>query len=106
MEYRKLGNSGLKVPVLSLGTGTFGGTNEFFRRWGQTDIQEASSLIDISLERGVNFFDTANVYSQGASEEILGKALKGKREQAIISTKGSFQMGEGVNDKGSSRFHI
>lgn len=106
MEYRNLGNSGLKVPVLSLGTGTFGGTNEFFQRWGQTDVKEASRLIDLCLERGVNFLDTADVYSQGASEEILGQALKGRREQAIISTKGTFKMGEGINDKGSSRFHI
>ena len=103
MEYRNLGKSGLKVPLLSFGTGTFGGTNEFFQRWGQTDVKEASRLIDICLERGVNFFDTANVYSQGASEEILGAALKGKREKTIISTKGSFKMGEGINDKGSSR---
>lgn len=106
MEYRNLGKSGLKVPVLSLGTGTFGGTNEFFQRWGETDVKEASRLIDICLERGVNFFDTADVYSQGASEEVLGQALKGRREQAIIATKGTYQMGEGVNDKGSSRFHI
>lgn len=106
MEYRKLGNSGLQVPVLSLGTGTFGGTNEFFQRWGQTDVKEASRLIDVCLERGINFFDTANVYSQGASEEVLGAALKGRREQIIISTKGTFKMGEDVNDKGSSRFHI
>lgn len=106
MKYRNLGKSGLKVPLLSLGTGTFGGTNAFFERWGQTDIKEASRLIDICLERGVNFFDTANVYSQGASEEILGAALKGKREQAIISTKATFKMGEGANDKGSSRFHL
>jgi aryl-alcohol dehydrogenase-like predicted oxidoreductase len=106
MEYRNLGKSGLKVPVLSLGTGTFGGTNEFFQRWGQTGVQEASTLIDICLERGINFFDTADVYSQGASEQILGAALKGRRDKAIISTKGSFQMGEGINSKGSSRFHI
>lgn len=106
MEYRKLGNSGLTVPVLSLGTGTFGGTNEFFQRWGQTDVKEASKLIDICLERGINFFDTADVYSQGASEEILGKAIKGRREKAIISTKGGFSMGEGFNDSGSSRLHI
>ena len=106
MEYRKLGNSGLKVPVLSLGTGTFGGTNEFFGRWGQTDVKEASRLIDISLERGVNFFDTANVYSNGASEEILGQAVQGKRHNTIIATKGSFTMSEDVNDRGSSRFHI
>ncbi|KQC30589.1 aldo/keto reductase [Flagellimonas eckloniae] len=106
MEYRNLGKSGLKVPLLSLGTGTFGGTNEFFQRWGQIDVKEASRLIDICIERGVNFFDTANVYSQGASEEILGKAIKGKREKTIISTKGSFEMGSGINDKGSSRSHI
>ncbi|MEP5339655.1 MAG: aldo/keto reductase [Algibacter sp.] len=106
MEYRNLGKSGLKVPLLSLGTGTFGGTNEFFQRWGQTDVKEASRLIDICIERGVNFFDTANVYSQGASEEILGKAIKGKRDKTIISTKGSFEMGNGINDKGSSRSHI
>ncbi len=106
MEYRKLGSSGLNVPVLSLGTGTFGGTNEFFQRWGQTDVKEASRLIDICLERGVNFFDTANVYSQGASEEILGQALKGRREQAIISTKGAFSMGAGINEKGASRYHL
>ena len=106
MEYRKLGNSGLQVPVLSLGTGTFGGTNEFFQRWGQTDVKEASRLIDICLERGINFFDTANVYSQGASEEVLGQALKGRRDKAIISTKGTYTMGEGANERGSSRFHI
>lgn len=88
MEYRKLGNSGLQIPVLSLGTGTFGGTNEFFQRWGQTDVKEASRLIDICFDRGINFFDTANVYSQGASEEVLGKALKGRRDKTIISTKG------------------
>lgn len=79
MEYRKLGNSGLQVPVLSLGTGTFGGTNEFFQRWGQTDVKEASRLIDICLERGINFFDTANVYSQGVSEEVLGQGSKRKK---------------------------
>lgn len=106
MEYRKLGNSGLLVPVLSLGTGTFGGTNEFFQRWGQTDVKEASRLIDICLDRGINFFDTANVYSQGASEEVLGAALKGRRDKTIISTKATYKMGDGVNERGSSRFHI
>ncbi|TDS12995.1 aldo/keto reductase [Sphingobacterium paludis] len=106
MEYRRLGNSGLRVPVLSLGTGTFGGTNEFFQRWGQTDVKEAARLIDICLDRGVNFFDTANVYSQGASEEVLGAALKGRREKTIISTKGTYTMGDGPNERGSSRFHI
>jgi aryl-alcohol dehydrogenase-like predicted oxidoreductase len=106
MEYRQLGRSGLKVPALSFGTGTFGGTNEFFRRWGETDVKEASRLIDICMEAGVNFFDTADVYSQGASEEILGKALKGKRDKALISTKATFAMGAGPNDQGSSRYHL
>ncbi len=106
MEYRKLGYSGLKVPALSLGTGTFGGTNEFFKRWGETDVKEASRLVDICLEAGVNFFDTANVYSNGASEEVLGAALKGRRAQALISTKATFNMGDGPNDKGSSRYHL
>jgi aryl-alcohol dehydrogenase-like predicted oxidoreductase len=106
MEYRQLGGAGMRVPVLSLGTGTFGGTNEFFKKWGTTDIKEASRLVDISLEHGVNFFDTANVYSQGDSEKILGEALKGKRDQAIISTKATFRVGDGSNDYGSSRYHI
>ncbi len=106
MEYRNLGNSGLKVPVLSLGTGTFGGTNEFFQRWGQTDVKEATRLIDICIERGINFFDTANVYSVGDSETVLGKALKGKRQRSIISTKATFEMGEQPNEKGSSRYHL
>ena len=106
MEYRQLGSSGLKVPVLSLGTGTFGGTTEFFQRWGQTDVKEATRLVDLCLERGMAFFDTADVYSAGASEEILGKAIKGKRHQSLISTKATFAMGEGPNDKGSSRYHL
>jgi aryl-alcohol dehydrogenase-like predicted oxidoreductase len=106
MIYKNLGRSGLKVPIFSLGTGTFGGTNEFFKRWGQTDVKEASRLIEICLDRGVNFFDTANVYSQGAAEEILGAALKGKRKEVIISTKASFRMGKGINDRGSSRHHL
>lgn len=106
MEYRNLGNSGLKVPVLSLGTGTFGGTNEFFQRWGQTDVKEAARLIDICMERGINFFDTADVYSMGDSEIVLGKALKGKRHKSIVSTKATFQMGEHPNEKGSSRYHL
>ncbi len=106
MEFRQFGRSGLKVPVLSFGTGTFGGTNEFFQRWGQTDVTEATRMVDLCLESGVNFFDTADVYSGGASEEILGQALKGKRDKVLISTKGTFSMGQGPNDKGSSRHHI
>ncbi len=106
MEYRQLGRSGLQVPVLSFGTGTFGGANEFFQRWGSTDVAEATRLVDLCLEAGVNFFDTANGYSAGASEEILGLALKGRRDQALISTKSTFPVGPGPNDLGSSRYHI
>jgi aryl-alcohol dehydrogenase-like predicted oxidoreductase len=87
MEYRLLGGSGLKVPALSFGTGTFGGGNEFFKAWGSTRVAEAKRLIDICLEAGVNLFDTADIYSDGRSEEVLGKALKGKRDKALISTK-------------------
>jgi aryl-alcohol dehydrogenase-like predicted oxidoreductase len=106
MEYRQLGRSGLKVPALSFGTGTFGGRNEFFQRWGKVEVDEASRLIDVCLDAGVNFFDTADVYSEGGSEEILGAALKGKRNRALISSKATFRKGEGPNDVGSSRFHL
>ncbi|HAJ90996.1 MAG TPA: aldo/keto reductase [Rhodospirillaceae bacterium] len=106
MEYRQLGRSGFKVPVLSLGTGTFGGKGDMFKKWGTTDVAEASRMIDISLEHGLNLFDTADVYSSGVSEEILGEALKGRRHKALISTKATFTMGEGPNDVGSSRYHI
>jgi aryl-alcohol dehydrogenase-like predicted oxidoreductase len=106
MEYRQLGRSGLKVPVLSLGTGTFGGSNEFFKKWGDTDVKEASRLIDVCLEAGCNFFDTADIYSEGMAEEVLGAALKGRRDKALISTKATFPMGEGPNDQGSSRQHL
>ncbi len=106
MEYRQLGRSGLKVPALSLGTGTFGGVGDMFKRWGDTDVKQASRLVDICLEAGLNFFDTADVYSNGASEEILGKAVKGRRDEVLISTKATFTMGQGPNDKGSSRYHL
>src|SRR5215813_4373718 len=106
MEFRQLGNSGLKVPVLSFGTGTFGGKGEFFGAWGNTDVKEATRLVDICLEAGLNFFDTADVYSNGASEEILGKAIAGRRHQMLISTKATFAMGDGPNEVGSSRYHL
>lgn len=106
MEYRQLGGSGLKVPVLSFGTGTFGGGNELFRAWGQTDVAEATRLIDVCLEAGLNMFDSADIYSGGLAEEILGQALKGRRSQALISTKATFRMGDGPNDVGSSRHHL
>ena len=106
MEFRQLGNSGLKVPILSFGTGTFGGRGEFFKAWGNSDVKEATRLVDICLEAGVNFFDTADIYSHGASEEILGKAIAGRRNSVLISTKASFRMGDGPNDLGSSRYHL
>jgi aryl-alcohol dehydrogenase-like predicted oxidoreductase len=106
MEYRLLGGSGLKVPVLSFGTGTFGGGNEFFKAWGNSDEAEASRLVDICFEAGVNLFDTADVYSSGRSEEVLGKALQGKRDRALISTKATFRFGDGPNNLGSSRYHL
>ena len=106
MEFRTLGRSGLKVPVLSFGTGTFGGSNEFFRAWGASDVAEATRLVDICLEAGVNLFDTADVYSDGLSETILGKAVAGRRDSVLISTKATFRMGPGPNDLGSSRYHL
>jgi aryl-alcohol dehydrogenase-like predicted oxidoreductase len=106
MDYRQLGHSGLKVPVLSFGTGTFGGGNEFFRAWGSSDVAEATRLVDICLEAGVNLFDTADIYSNGLSEEILGKAIAGRRNDLLISTKATFRSGQGPNDVGSSRYHL
>ena len=106
MEFRRLGRSGFKVPVLSFGTGTFGGKGEFFQAWGSTDVTEATRLVDICLEAGLNMFDTADVYSQGASEEILGKAIAGRRKDVIVATKASFPMGPGPNDRGNSRHHV
>jgi aryl-alcohol dehydrogenase-like predicted oxidoreductase len=109
MEFRTLGRSGLKVPVLSFGTGTFGGGNEFFKAWGASDIAEATRLVDICLEAGVNLFDTADVYSDGLSETILGKAIAGRRDDVLVSTKATFRIGgghNGPNDLGSSRYHL
>src|SRR5579864_56462 len=106
MEYRLLGRSGLKVPVLSFGTGTFGGGTEFFRAWGASDVAEATRLVDICLDEGVNLFDTADVYSDGLSETILGKAIAGRRDKVLVSTKATFRMGPGPNDLGSSRHHL
>ena len=106
MEYRQLGASGLQVPVLSFGTATFGGGNKFFKAWGDTQLDEAKKLVNLCLDAGVNFFDTANVYSRGLSEEILGKALEGLRNEVLISTKATFTMGDGANDYGSSRLNL
>src|SRR6201996_6571184 len=106
MEYRQLGHAGLRVPVLSFGTGTFGGGNDFFKAWGSTQVEEAKHLVNLCVDAGVNLFDTANVYSQGASEEILGKAIEGMRSRVLISTKATFRAGDDVNDFGSSRFAL
>ena len=106
-EFRQLGRSGLKVLVLCFGTATFGGGNEFFRAWGETDVAEATRPIDLCMEAGVNFFDTADVYSQGLSEEILGEAIKHlTRESVLLPTKATFQFGDGPNNAGSSRSHL
>jgi aryl-alcohol dehydrogenase-like predicted oxidoreductase len=106
MEYRQLGRSGLKVPALTLGTGTFGGTGNF-ASWGTSGVAEATRLVDICLEAGLNMFDSANIYSMGLAEEILGQAIKGRRDKVLISTKGTFRFGgEGPNDTGSSRHHL
>jgi aryl-alcohol dehydrogenase-like predicted oxidoreductase len=103
MEYRQLGGSGFKVPVLTFGTGTFGGG---IRAWGASGIPEATRLVDICLDAGLNMFDSADVYSHGLAEEILGKAIAGRRDQVLISTKGTFRFGDGPNEVGSSRFHL
>jgi aryl-alcohol dehydrogenase-like predicted oxidoreductase len=106
MEYRQLGGSGLKVSALSFGTGTFGGGNEFFQAWGSSGVREATRLLDICLEVGINLFDTADNYSSGLAEEILGKALAKRRNNVLISTKATFTTGSGPNDLGSSRYHL
>jgi aryl-alcohol dehydrogenase-like predicted oxidoreductase len=106
MEFRQLGGSGLKVPVLAFGTATFGGGNEFFRNWGSTQVEEATRLVDIALDAGVNLFDTADAYSGGMAEEILGAAIKGRRDQLLLSTKATFRTEPGPNGLGSSRHHL
>jgi aryl-alcohol dehydrogenase-like predicted oxidoreductase len=106
MEFRRLGHSGLKVPVLCFGAATFGGRGDFFKAWGSSDVAEATRLVDICLDAGVNLFDTADVYSQGLSEEILGQAIVGRRDKVLISTKATFPMGDGPNDFGSGRGHL
>ena len=106
MEYRQLGASGLQVPVISFGTATFGGGNDFFKAWGSTQAAEATRLIDICLDAGVNLFDTADIYSDGLAEEVLAKAISGKRDQLLISTKATFTFGPPPNNQGSSRFHL
>jgi aryl-alcohol dehydrogenase-like predicted oxidoreductase len=106
MEYRKLGGSGLMVPALTFGTATFGGGTEFFKKWGETDVKEATSLIDVALDMGCNLFDTADAYSVGQSEEILGGAIRGRRDKALLATKTGMAMDAGPNNVGTSRDKI
>ncbi|EXG79912.1 aldo/keto reductase [Cryptosporangium arvum] len=103
MEYRRLGASGLEVPALSFGAGTFGGRGPLFGAWGRTGVPEARRLVDLCLEAGVTMFDTADVYSDGASEEVLGAAIKGRRDAVLLSTKTGLPTGEGPNRAGTSR---
>src|SRR5271165_2680624 len=100
MEYRRLGGSGFKVPVLSFGTGTFGGSGELFKAWGSSDVAEATRLVDVCLDAGLTLFDSADIYSKGMAEEILGQAIKGRRDRVLISTKATFRSGTGPNDVG------
>jgi aryl-alcohol dehydrogenase-like predicted oxidoreductase len=106
MDSRRLGASGLHVSALSFGAGTFGGRGPLFSAWGDTDAREARRLIDLCLDAGVNLFDTADVYSDGASEEILGAAIKGRRDRVLLSTKTALPTGDGPNDAGSSRARL
>jgi aryl-alcohol dehydrogenase-like predicted oxidoreductase len=106
MEFNRLGHSGLRVPALAFGTATFGGGTDFFKAWGATDAQGASRLVDVCLDHGVSLFDSADIYSNGLAETILGEAIKGKRDRLLISTKTTFPFGDGPNDFGSSRQHL
>lgn len=106
MEYRTLGGSGLKIPALVFGTATFGGGSEFLRKWGATDVREATEMVDVALAAGCTMFDTADGYSNGLSEEILGQAIQGRRDQVMIATKTGMPMGPGPNERGTSRDRI
>ena len=106
MEFRQLGRAGLRVPVLSFGTATFGGGNDFYRAWGSTDVAEAKRMVDMCVDAGATFFDTANSYSTGRAEEILGAAIAGRREEILLATKATFPMGSGPNEVGSSRHFL
>jgi len=105
MEYRQLGHSGLRVSALTLGTMTFGGRGHW-TRVGATEVDTATRQVDMCLDAGVNLIDTADVYSEGLSEEVVGKTLKGRRDRVLIATKARFAMGDGPNDAGLSRHHL
>jgi aryl-alcohol dehydrogenase-like predicted oxidoreductase len=106
VEYRQVGRSGLVVSELSFGTATFGGSGDFFGAWGDTDVDEARRMIDMCMDAGISLFDTADVYSDGASEEVLGAALKGRRDQVLISTKAGLPIGDGPAEAGTSRSRL
>jgi aryl-alcohol dehydrogenase-like predicted oxidoreductase len=107
MEHRRLGASGFSVPVLSFGTGTFGGAGEFFKAWGGVEVAEAKRIVDVCFDAGVNMFDSADIYSGGEAERVFAEAVRGRpRDSYIISTKATFRSGPGPNDVGSSRFHL
>jgi aryl-alcohol dehydrogenase-like predicted oxidoreductase len=105
VEYRVLGRSGLRVSVLTMGTMTFGGKGDF-ANVGSTDVEEARRQVDLCLDAGVNLIDTADVYSAGASEEIVGEVLRGRRDEVLVATKVRMSMGPGPNDAGLTRHHI
>ncbi len=106
MLHRQLGRSGFNVPILTFGTGTFGGGGDFFKAWGSSDVAEATRMVDICLDAGLTMFDSADIYSGGMAEEILGQAIKGRRDKVLISTKGTFRFSKEPNDVGSSRHHL
>jgi len=106
MQWNQLGRSGLRVPELTFGTGTFGGGTEMFKAWGASDVREATRLVDVCLDAGLTMFDSADIYSNGMAEEILGQAVKGRRDRVLISTKATFRAGDDPNDVGSSRLHL
>jgi aryl-alcohol dehydrogenase-like predicted oxidoreductase len=106
MEQRLLGGTGFSVPALSLGAATFGGTGTRFRAWGNTDAAGAKRLLDVALDAGVTMFDSADSYSEGHSETILGQAIAGRRDRVVVSTKAVFPTGPGPNDQGASRHHL
>ena len=105
MHYRTLGRSGLRVSAIAMGTFTFGGRGNF-GMVGNHGVEEARRLVDLCLDHGVKLFDTANRYSTGLSEEILGEVVSGRRERLLISSKARMPMGDGPNDQGFSRYHL
>ncbi|MEA2135259.1 MAG: hypothetical protein QOC68_3168, partial [Solirubrobacteraceae bacterium] len=105
MDYRQLGNSGLRVSALTLGTMTFGGRDKF-ANVGSTDVDGATRQVDMCLDAGINLIDTADVYSDGLSEEIVGRTLRGRRDRVLLATKARMPMGDGPNDAGLSRHHL